>query len=262
MSNWSASGQVKIERAKEHVGNLETEIKSFLDRDPYVIVTEEDLQARLMLYRSRIRAGPPLRFGAIAGDALHNLRSALDILWRRTWYPDGGGDTDKRNEFPIFDSADALKARYPRHRVVESRKKSAVKLLYTIEPYRGGNELLWMLHETNNADKHRLLIPVFARVQSLVSDPIKVKSPSGRTLRVETRIEWDRVLDPIEDGAVVFSQSIEHPAQVHMKAKPVLDIAFGECRPLKGKAILPTLLQIAGEVEGIAETFLRAGLVK
>jgi hypothetical protein len=61
---WQASGGVKIERAKEHIRNLEAEIEAFLERSPYRVVTEKDSQGG-KVYRAHILEEPPLRLGAI-----------------------------------------------------------------------------------------------------------------------------------------------------------------------------------------------------
>jgi hypothetical protein len=38
----------------------------------------------------------------------------------------------------------------------------AVKLIEATKPYKGGYDNLWILHELNNIDKHRLLITAAA----------------------------------------------------------------------------------------------------
>jgi hypothetical protein len=262
---WAASGGVKIERAKEHVRSLEADIKAFLERSPYRVVRENDYEAGKVIYRAHIPAEPPLRLGAIAGDILHNLRSSLDILWRNVWYPAGGGLTNRRLEFPIYETSEGLEARYPKNRFVKSRTKAAVNLLYEIAPYKGGNDLLWMLHEANAADKHRLLIPAYVRVQYPVLEfepvdlrPLGIDIPS---FNLEVSLGED--LCPVKDGTEVFRATLmDDPTHMQMNFQFPLDIAFGECEPIKGKPILSLLHQFTGEVERVAQIFLTARLLR
>ena len=264
-----ASIRVKVKRAKKHIGELEAEIAALEERNPYFIEPERDEEAGYLRYRLRILEYPSPDLGAIAGDALHNLRSALDILMRAAWYPDGGGEADYKMGFPILDPerlkhdpANGLKGRWSPERLEEPHHKAAVELLNKIKPYKFGNDLLWMLHEANELDKHRLLIPVYANLKSWEFDS-KTLRPGFTALDFANRADMT-LLDarPIEDGAILYEEPLFDPTGVYVNPKPTLEIAFGESRSLKGHAMLPTLLQIAGEVEGIAEMFVMAKLIR
>jgi hypothetical protein len=236
MIRWLSGGGVKIKRAKEHIGNLEAEIEAFLKRSPYQIVPENDYQAGKILYRARIPDEPPLRLGAIAGDILHNLRSALDILWRNVWYPDGGGRTNRSIAFPIFDTANDLETRYPRHGLKKRSLQAAVSLIYAIKPYKDGNDLLWMLHQANAADKHRLLIPAYARFQTpnIEFGPVLEDFRAMSGLAVEfIAVKLGPDICPVKDGTVLFSAPLNDTSHVDVYRQATLDIAFGECEPIK-----------------------------
>jgi hypothetical protein len=76
--------RVKIERAKKHLRNLETELAEFGKKEFYAVVTDPNSQLR-QLGKYRI-----LPFDALpaAGDIVHNLRSALDHLASQlVWVP-------------------------------------------------------------------------------------------------------------------------------------------------------------------------------
>ena len=263
MRDWESSGGVKIKRAKKHLRDLKAGLDDFVARDPYGVVTKVDEEARIAHYYARVSEQPDPDLGAIIGDALHNLRSALDIMWRQVWHPEARASTHTE-EFRIFDSSDDFKARYSLAKLPkQARKKSAVLLLHEIKPYKGGNDLLWMLNEANAVDKHRLLIPAIGFLAYIVAETIGLESASGLTfppLRTEFRSVG--ILSPITDGAYLTSHTLDHPPGVDVEVKPVLEITFGECEALKGKALTNTLRQFVGVVEGIAETFLRAGLIR
>src|SRR5437879_5803464 len=73
--------RVKVERAKKHIRDLEIEIKSFLDSNPYKVGTKfEDESHKIIIHYLLEVSETPLLIAAIAGDILSNLRAALDHL--------------------------------------------------------------------------------------------------------------------------------------------------------------------------------------
>lgn len=52
--------------------------------------------------------------------------------------------------------------RYHERKVIKLKgaKKVAIDVMDQIKPYKGGNDVLWRLHQLNNIDKHRLLLTV------------------------------------------------------------------------------------------------------
>lgn len=79
MTDWVSSGGVKIERAKQHIADLEGQTKAFFQVAPYTLIGEYEPKSRDTVYRWRpvpaAREIPPI-WGAIAGDVIHNLRSS------------------------------------------------------------------------------------------------------------------------------------------------------------------------------------------
>ena len=67
---------LKLARAQSHIEDLEARVRTFLDSEPC------DLQhvavAGGLGLRLRVKTPPPPELAAIVGDAVHNLRSALD----------------------------------------------------------------------------------------------------------------------------------------------------------------------------------------
>lgn len=67
---------LKLARAREHCDALELAIRDYLDTRPYELVPVELPSSRGL--RLTVAAPPPSAFALVVGDALHNLRSALD----------------------------------------------------------------------------------------------------------------------------------------------------------------------------------------
>ena len=71
---------LKLERAKKHILDLESEWTTFLKTKPYHVVFKDDLQTgERIYYVERVNDIPPVIL-VIVGDVLQNLRSALDHL--------------------------------------------------------------------------------------------------------------------------------------------------------------------------------------
>lgn len=258
MTEWATSGRVKVERAKEHIGNLNAEITTFRQRDPYKVSPNIDPQTGELAISVEIREYPPLRWGALAGDVVHNLRSALDILWRIVCLSPDRSE-NRRDGFPILSSKE-FKRRFLRKK--QPARQALVDLLKTIQPYEpgdeGGNDLLWKLRVVNDTDKHHLLIPVFVGLRGglVIATPAE-----GAALACEITVR--PYTYPIAQGAELFRVALPFAegTQVNVKVELGLQVAFGEPQLVQGQEIVSTLHQFVGVVEGVAETFRIAGLL-
>ena len=98
--------RLKVERAKQHLRDLEVERDRFMKADPYRIVHERDAETGHNVYRVYDLKTPPAQIGLIAGDVIHNLRSALDHLVYALVIANGNDPTgEKAIAFPVHDDA-------------------------------------------------------------------------------------------------------------------------------------------------------------
>jgi hypothetical protein len=261
MTGWASNGEVKIERAKEHIGDLAVAIAAFHQTDPYELFQEEEAGTGALNARIRIREKPPLRLGAIAGDAVHNFRAALDILWRIAMRAGPG----RKTEFPFNNGPQEFENA---HRgAIKGRSKTAVEILRTIKPFKGGNELLWGLHVADIVDKHHTLIPAYVS-----TNPVAVFDMAVFMRDAPRPAEWGPIPSfhlalrgttdcPVEDGAIICRIEREHRPKEDMNLELTPDIAFGEPEVFRGKPMVETLNQMAGVVDGVVESFRTAGLI-
>jgi hypothetical protein len=158
--------------------------------------------------------------GAIVGDAVHNIRTALDLmaseLARRNH------QSDKSVYFPFANSEDELPQQI-KSKNFERCGQAAVTLLKSIAPYHGGNTLLRALHDLDVQDKHKALIIV----------------PSTLNLEFE------------------LSYNIDNPANQTFKGDAQLRTLFPEDSPLAGIAVVKVLQDMVELVESILEAFAR-----
>jgi hypothetical protein len=149
--------RLKIHRANEHLDNLQLDIGRFFKTDPYSFRIEGDPQTgECVCYLSRCD-DIPSSVSIIAGDVIHNLRSALDYLA----YQLVKIGTRSRGPFvgiyfPIVDDSRELDPAIERK--VKGAREEAKNAIRNVKPYKGGNTPLWQLHKLNIIDKHRLLV--------------------------------------------------------------------------------------------------------
>jgi hypothetical protein len=255
----------KVERAKEHINELEAEVRSFLDSKPYVIGTKHNPETRqLIYYLISVRETPP-NLAAITGDALQNLRSALDHLaYHLVLVGTAKPGPFFHVYFPIADSATKYKA--AKARSTQGMRPDAVKAIDAIKPYPGGNDTIWRLHKLNNVDKHRLLITVGSAFRNMdlggylirqmhrslaADDPLRQSSGDVTSLQAFFR-PADRLF-PLEAGDELFIDQSD--AEVDEKLQFAFDVAFGEPQVVEGEPLLETLKQMADVVGQLIPAF-------
>jgi hypothetical protein len=271
--DWKTSGGVKIERAKEHLGNLETELSTFLKTNPYGVVTEIEKDTGDRITRARIYSAPPPRLAAIAGDVLHNLRSALDCLWAcACGGANRGASLTDGLEFTIHRTERAFLAKCSEriHGKEKARKKAAMERWKELKPYRGGNEILWCLHRASIEDKHGGAAPIFVFMGGL--DFRYTPLPPGHIRGIAEGMtqlgqNWQRftmpddALEVVDETAVLLREPADVLGKTYMDIQVALEVAFGDSEVIYGRPITPTLHKFACMVDGIVETFSVAGLI-
>jgi len=150
--------RLKFSRAVEHLNALNEAVKGFNDTNPCTIVPELNEQTGECVLRVKILKTPTLEWAVVIGDIAHELRSLLDhMVWQlalsQVTLPYG------KTEFPIFTGS----ALYNRDglRKIPNLSASQKAFIEGLQPYHAGQDAythpLWLLHELNNTDKHRLL---------------------------------------------------------------------------------------------------------
>ncbi len=151
------SVRVKIARANHHVADLNSAIEVFLKSGPYKTTGEIDHQGRPTYRVSNVQPIDPI-ISAIAGDAIQNLRTALDYLACALWLGTNAAKACKVY-FPIAETAAGYQSEGLRK--INGMEQAAIDAISAVEPYGGGKgDILWRLHCLSIIDKHRLPITV------------------------------------------------------------------------------------------------------
>ncbi len=160
-----SSAARKFARGVEQVRTLLTEVSSYENRNAIAFSSElERPGPNQILLRSFAaeREAQPEHWPLLAGEAVQNLRAALD----HSVYAASGGE--ERTQFPIHKSAEAFAAcpsswlkGVPEATVAAIERSQP----YHLAPQKPTAEPLYVLRELSNADKHRVLATVTTAVQ-------------------------------------------------------------------------------------------------
>jgi hypothetical protein len=153
---------LKIERANFHIDDLATKIAEFVEREPYAVVAEEHGDGKFS-WTVRVKENIPHHWSTIIGDAIHNLRDALDL--GNFAIPPVGPRDDRWTFFPSGDDEQAFERRL-KDGLEKWASTRVIGVFKTgIQPYFGGHSpLLHSLHQLAIMDKHRLIVPVVNEV--------------------------------------------------------------------------------------------------
>lgn len=202
--------RMKLDRARKHIAELMQFAHDHFRAHPPEIespgpINLLDANGANLKISIRIKSLPK-ESATILGDAMHNLRAALDLLAvevvRVT--PDSAGNpgNTKNVYFPFSETSaefeDAVKGRNF-HRAGED----AVALVRTYQPYRDGNATLRALHDFDVQDKHKSTIPV----GSVASAGVTVKEESGVPMMYPTFPPEPPLIFPEDSvfaGALIF----------------------------------------------------------
>jgi hypothetical protein len=271
----------KVERAENHIRDLQRFWTTF-EQKAYPVARKKDLKTRQYIYTLRYVKPIPDVVPWMVGDAVHNLRSALDHLaYYLVSIATSGKGPFEEVYFPVARSREGFKSRLRSTKkykstaggTVKRLRKCAIDAIKRIEPYEGGRgEILFHIHKLDIIDKHHVLLAVGSMNPSHSMPPSDVaryrkglgiarNSPDFTPKKLSTTFLTESVLRhfPLKAGdelkRVPFSEFDEN---MYFR----FDVAFGEPEVLKGKAIIPTLFQAAKFIREIIRNFDERGVLK
>ncbi|MBP6884612.1 MAG: hypothetical protein KBC17_02180 [Candidatus Pacebacteria bacterium] len=158
------SFELKIERAKEHLQELQKEMGTFFVAAPYKVETKLNADRKIVYFVSEVKETPE-KMAVITGEVIACLRSALDnVAYQLVLNGTGASFSTEKIYFPISD--DLAKYDINKVKMLKGATPAAITAIDTMQPYKGANDLLWKLNKLNNIDKHRLLITVGSSFRS------------------------------------------------------------------------------------------------
>jgi len=169
------SAILKIQRATEHVAELN---ELFRQHPPFPYIVETNANSGERATRVKEDKAVIDRTAIIAGDAVHALRAALDHAYWEIVSPYTASQREERKvQFPFSKTAARLDEAIT-SRLADRVSRTFFRVLQDLKPHgeRGGNELLYSIHQLDAGDKHKRLIPT-ADYKLINSDEIRQQVP-------------------------------------------------------------------------------------
>jgi hypothetical protein len=236
---------LKIERAKKHIADFEERVRTSPDAYPTTVKIETKTGQHFLYYGPWDRS---IRrdLALIAGDAIHNLRCALDIAYCeiiRTLSPQGF--IPAKTKFFIGDDRKHYESTLEKTAKVARGSALFELLAGRIKPYRGGDSDICSLHDLAIRDKHHLLIPV-ANIVSI--DGLELEDESG-----DVDVHTFTATRPL------LTHGIAVPFGSHIKnhGKVAIRITFGNGILADDPEVVPTLSRLRWKTSRIVRVFQR-----
>jgi hypothetical protein len=238
----------KLKRANQNIQNLKAEIDTFLQRGDYPVLPHPDRETWQEAVDYHRNKRIPIRFGVLAGEIVHHLRSSLDhVIWH---FSDGKSRSDDPNglEFPIFevepDPTDKNALRRYNRKVQGITNTQVLTWIKEMQPYNAwpdvSDDALLIVHNMDRFDKHRELAIVDS--SALVTFPPEMMEISRKALLyTEGKL-------PTSENAILSKALKDH-------AKVTPNVAFREFGKRKGQPVIPGLAKLSDEVSVLIAVF-------
>jgi hypothetical protein len=237
---------------------LYRETDAWGDRNPFRIVRQVNADGSMHEFRIRMEVQPDtLRWALLLGDALHNMRCALDhIIYALAIRQTGQDPPPKASRlmYPICSSLEVWNSKTIQGRIASLNEPTRAAIEKT-QPYnrlKAGQRFtpLWWLGQLNDIDKHRL--PHITAVAAHPDDIATDASPGT------FRAFWNE--GPLADGAPLLRLELTKPnpqLYVDVKATGAVVLQAIDLRPPLG--VHPTLMRIRREVDVVCRYLSRFG---
>lgn len=251
------NSRLKIKRFNEHLSDFHDRLVTFSGSDFYAIRIEYDPERREQFICFDIDLGnfPLENCALIIGDAVQNLRSALDLMWYRVMRL-CKGTPSRHTKFPIFDAEhdlmNAINRALEKQQIISDVHKLVMQ---DIRPYKAGNLTLWALNELSIRDKHETLIPVMKIMGffdvALEDEECRAVGRGNFVMDESSRIKLTYPSGYTNAGKPV-TQKITMKNKGRTSANLLLDVGVPA---FEGQAVFPTLKKISDEVVRTIDAF-------
>jgi hypothetical protein len=233
----------KIERANKHISEVKAVVASFPEfHTSSVEINPEPPGNEAIKHDISNREKLVSDLALQIGDAVHNLKCALDYAWIgaiERFAPSALGNFAK---FPVRHTEDELKAALIGREIDFSAPALFNRIVSDIQPYEGGNDSIWSIHKLDILDKHRLLIPI---VEFAAISGIEVENERGEIER--NGFTW------ITPQKAPFYVPVPPGWHVRSKGELTSGIFFDEGTPVRGMDVPDMLATFSIQALNVVE---------
>ncbi len=254
----SADFSRKLDRALTHIDALDKSIHEWLDSDAYILVEETEPETGYQVVVPKITEAPRDEWPLLIGDAVHNIRSALDHLVYALAvkgyqakhpgqnFPPG---VEKRLMFPILTASPDPKRTIETYYADIAKTQlqhvpaRAAARIESLQPYKRSSaappaDPLAIVNELDIIDKHR-------RLNTLaIAPPLQGMQIGGGDVHIEL---LEMVGGPIKHNTPIMRYSIRAIGKtpVHMHRRFARAVALGDGPPAtQGREVVAVLREL------------------
>ena len=233
---------LKVERAKSHIDEIEDILSNIQAPESEPFILTRDSGGRYILKLSAL--GHRGRYiPVMLGDALHNLRSALDHVWTALDRELTGRES--KACFPFERTRGGVKVKVEESIVFRKIPKVRELVLDKVKTYStdGGDHVLWSLTKLNNIDKHNTLVPI-----------IEVNQVENLMVR-SGDFSMNFKNTTFQNVSNLFLSDL--PVEYRCAGGIQVSAVFGSGLPVAGYSLVPTLRQMSVAVGAAINLFRR-----
>ena len=169
--------RMKLDRAAQHIAAIKSDLLEYVARRP-VETFPAPVPGNFHMYGIRLLEILPPHLPAALGDAIHNLRTALDIMACDMVRLNTGKEDVSGVYFPFARDAEGLEVLMKKRRTHDAGEH-VVNLVRELRPFVGGNIALRRVHDLDVLDKHTSIIRIAYMFHS--AGPESAEASSGRS---------------------------------------------------------------------------------
>lgn len=241
------STRLKVERANHHIRDLERQLTDYSNSHPHVITIKEDPYTKRFLIYVNFPDKPPPEMALTIGDAIHNLRTALDHMM---WEMIGRDHGSQHNNlyFPMGNNRVNFEATCQGIITPSQNIRDTLKRLEAFPSGKGDS--LYTIHLLDRAEKHTVLTPM---IKAVMVSRLVVFGPGDGQPIIDIAD-----LPILGDGQATFSCPPGSRIQNDNHSKATADIIFGEVEAVKSQPVIPTLRQLAHAANDTIDIVVRS----
>ncbi|MEO9780390.1 MAG: hypothetical protein ABJH07_14255 [Sedimentitalea sp.] len=237
-----SDAQLKLERARFHIADLDAQLDTYLSSDFYRLRLEKDNNERRWNVHFESLHKPDRTIDTVLGDAIGNLRSALDYAAVALVYP----ITNKTSGtgFPFADDEAGFRGQASSSRCF-GHCEQRVKDYFTdvVQAFDGGaGHCFWVLNKLRNIDKHRLL--VITTSLAGVSASWKVGGVTFTDCGMAVEQGKQGVFISAPAGSIEFTE----------QPRATFEVEFNEPEVIRGRSVSDFLSSAADQVQCLLST--------
>jgi hypothetical protein len=243
------SARMKVKRGHKHIDDLKCAFDRFIETHPHTFVFDTDTDTNTRIVEVRFGEAIPHEFPLILGDAIHNLRTALD---HATWELLGidGGTQDRATAFPSSSNHSDYETVC---RGIKTPRDDTKKFFIALAAHEGGaGEKLYALHRLDIADKHTVILPVIgmARVEKL-----ELVQPNGETLMHMTNCRF--TMCPDGRARLMDIPGGGYTIKIDQDSNATIEIFFGDVGFFQTLPLIETLMDLGSSVSDVIGQFVQ-----